>query len=95
MSQHAETTLTNSERLAELEIWLNAGIALTTGELDELRSLRAIRARRAQLEADMRAEGSPEHMIGRLATADTAAKMVDYERQIVDRITGLFGRVQS
>lgn len=50
-----------------------------------------IRARRDKLESDMRAEGATEPMIQRLATEEVAAKMLDYEQQVIDQITSLFG----
>lgn len=53
--------------------------------------VRAIRARRNLLEANMRSEGTPEAMISRLATDDTAAQMLDHEQQIMGFIANLFG----
>lgn len=50
-----------------------------------------VRARRDLLEANMRAEGTPEHMIRRLATDDTAAKMLDYEAGTLAFIKNIFG----
>lgn len=46
-----------------------------------LRSEQEVRERRAKLEADMRAEGAHEAEIARLATDDTAEKMLAYERK--------------
>lgn len=53
------------------------------------RSEADVRARRDLLEASMRAEGTPEPVIARLATDDTAAKMVAYEEKLLDFI--MFG----
>lgn len=50
-----------------------------------------IKARRDKLESDMRAEGTPEWLIERNATLETAARMVAYERQVVGMIANLFG----
>jgi hypothetical protein len=59
--------------------------------LSHLRSEAEVRAKRQQLEDAMRVEGAPEPMIERLATDDTAARMLDYDRQVVGLITSLFG----
>ena len=48
-------------------------------------------ARREMLAADLRAEGASPAMVERLATDDTARKMVAYERQCFDLIVGMFG----
>jgi hypothetical protein len=55
-------------------------------------------ARRAQIQSrrdlmveQMRAEGTPEPVIERLATDDTAAKMLEYDRKVTDMILSLFG----
>ena len=56
--------------------------------------IRAIRARRCQLEQDMRAEGTPEHIIAIAATDEVASRMVEHERHVMDWITGLFGPKQ-
>lgn len=53
--------------------------------------VRAIRARRASLEAEMRAEGAPDWMIQRNATDEAAARLIDYERRAVDFIGSMFG----
>lgn len=55
------------------------------------RGARETSERRAQLEADLRAEGAPEHMIDHLATDDVADKMLDHEQRTVDLIHSLFG----
>jgi hypothetical protein len=52
---------------------------------------RAIRARRAQLEANLRAEGATASMIARLATDDAAAKMIAHESRAVGAIMAMFG----
>jgi hypothetical protein len=53
--------------------------------------VRAIRTRRAQLEADLRAEGATPAMIARLATDDAAAKMIAHESRAVGGIMAMFG----
>lgn len=50
-----------------------------------------VRARRAQLEADLIAEGASADTVGRLATDETAAALVRHERQLIAAISGLFG----
>lgn len=49
-----------------------------------------VAARRARLAADMRAEGSPDALVDRLATDETAARMLKYERQCKAAIMGMF-----
>lgn len=39
---------------------------------------------------DLRAEGAAEPVIDRLATDQTAAKMLAYERDVVGLLTGMF-----
>lgn len=50
----------------------------------------AVADRRAKLERDLRAEGAAEPVIDRLATDQTAAKMLAYERDVVGLLTGMF-----
>lgn len=50
----------------------------------------AVHMRRAILESDLRAEGTPEHMVSRLATDETAERMLAYEWRTMDFIAGLF-----
>lgn len=50
-----------------------------------------IDARRAQLATDLRAEGSSEEAVARLATDETAIRMVSYEDKCVSHIISLFG----
>lgn len=51
--------------------------------------IRAIRARRNQMEAELRLEGAPESFIERVATDETAAKMLANERKMVGVIQSL------
>lgn len=50
-----------------------------------------LEARRDRLAADMRAEGASDATIERLATDDTAAKMLRHERECMGAIFALFG----
>ncbi len=62
--------------------------------IEPLRSeseVRAIRTKRCAIEAQMRVEGSSEADIARLATDETAEKMLAYDRQVMGIIAGLFG----
>lgn len=52
--------------------------------------VRAIRARRARLEADLIEEGASDATVTRLATDDTAARMIEHERRTVEAIAGVF-----
>ena len=56
-----------------------------------IRTEAEVRARREALEADMRAEDASEAMITRLATDETAAMMLDYERGMLNEIARMFG----
>lgn len=53
---------------------------------------RAIRARRNRLEAELRLEGLPESFIARVATDETAEKLLENEQRVVGLIHGLVGR---
>ncbi len=62
--------------------------------IEPLRSeaeVRAIRTKRCAIEAQMRIEGSSEAAIERLATDETAEKMLTYDRQVIGIIAELFG----
>ena len=54
--------------------------------------VRAIRARRAGLEADLIEEGASDSTVKRLATDETAARMVEHERAVLEFV--MFGAVQ-
>lgn len=57
--------------------------------------VRAIRARRCAVESQMRAEGTPEREIARLATDDLAEKMLAHERRVTGLIVELFTGIGS
>lgn len=56
-----------------------------------LRSRAEVSARRDVLAADMRAEGTPEAVVERLATDETAARRLDEEARVVAWVRGMFG----
>ena len=56
---------------------------------------RAVRARRARLEADLIEEGASDAMVARLATDETAGRIVAHERRVIDSIAAMFGGVRA
>lgn len=64
------------------------------GDRTEGQARAEVARRRAQMVADLRAEGASDAAIDRLATDEAAANMVAYERQCVGQILGLFAGVR-